>query len=76
MKSSNKVFGSGGDFITSPEISQVFGEVRLFLSEEDLDVVLWCIPNSLSVSGFFHNGPKRQETILSDLLNWDLVEGH
>ena len=30
MKSTNKVFGSGGDFITSPEISQVFGEVRLF----------------------------------------------
>ena len=28
MNSSNKVFGSGGDFITSPEISQVFGEVR------------------------------------------------
>jgi len=24
MNSSNKVFGSGGDFITSPEISQVF----------------------------------------------------
>lgn len=22
------VFGAGGDFITSPEISQVFGEVR------------------------------------------------
>lgn len=24
----NPVFGSRGDFITSPEISQVFGEVR------------------------------------------------
>lgn len=74
MKSSNKVFGSGGDFITSPEISQVFGEVRLFRSEGDSDMVLWCI-NSLSVSGFFHNGMKRQDAILSDLLNWDLVEG-
>ena len=43
MKSSNKVFGSGGDFITSPEISQVFGEVRLFRSETDSDMVLWCV---------------------------------
>ena len=33
MNSSNKVFGSGGDFITSPEISQVFGEVCLSYSE-------------------------------------------
>ena len=76
MKSTNKVFGSGGDFITSPEISQVFGEVRLFHSKTDSDMVLWCIPNSLSVSGFFHNGLKQQETTLSDLLNWDLAEGH
>lgn len=28
MNSANKVFGSAGDFITSPEISQAFGEVR------------------------------------------------
>jgi NADH dehydrogenase [ubiquinone] 1 alpha subcomplex assembly factor 7 len=27
MKSSNEVFGSRGDFITSPDISQIFGEV-------------------------------------------------
>ena len=26
----NDVFGQAGDFITSPEISQVFGEVKLF----------------------------------------------
>lgn len=32
MSSSNPVLGSQGDFITSPEISQVFGEVSpLFL---------------------------------------------
>jgi hypothetical protein len=29
MSSSNSIFGARGDFITSPEISQVFGEVRL-----------------------------------------------
>ena len=27
MNPENKVFGSRGDFITSPEISQMFGEV-------------------------------------------------
>jgi hypothetical protein len=43
MKSSNKVFGPGGDFITSPEISQVFGEVRQFRFEVDSDMMLWCI---------------------------------
>lgn len=29
MNPANPVFGKQGDFITSPEISQVFGEVRL-----------------------------------------------
>ncbi len=28
MNPANAVFGKRGDFITSPEISQVFGEVR------------------------------------------------
>ena len=27
MNPENKIFGSRGDFITSPEISQMFGEV-------------------------------------------------
>ena len=32
MNPSNPVFGSRGDFITSPEISQIFGEVILLCS--------------------------------------------
>lgn len=37
MNSSHAVFGTRGDFITSPEISQVFGEVRTLglLDERD-----------------------------------------
>lgn len=31
------VFGKEGDFITSPEISQVFGEVRFALSQSVSD---------------------------------------
>lgn len=34
MNESNPVFGVRGDFITSPEISQVFGEVRAFWATE------------------------------------------
>lgn len=34
MNPSHNVFGSRGDFITSPEISQVFGEVNhIFLPQ-------------------------------------------
>jgi len=66
MNSSNSVFGSGGDFITSPEISQLFGEVRLFRSDADSDMHFGERPNSLSVSGCFHDGPTRQKIILSD----------
>lgn len=29
---SREVFGTSGDFVTSPEISQMFGEVRIFVS--------------------------------------------
>lgn len=31
MKPEHAVFGTQGDFITSPEISQMFGEVRFML---------------------------------------------
>ena len=38
MNPENKVFGSRGDFITSPEISQVFGEVwREVILESEIE---------------------------------------
>lgn len=39
MNPSLSVFGSMGDFITSPGISQVFGEVGILLKMETLPLI-------------------------------------
>ncbi|TFY51126.1 hypothetical protein EVG20_g11153 [Dentipellis fragilis] len=62
MKSSNAVFGARGDFITSPEISQVFGEL----------VGIWLLSQYISVAQgqdirLVELGPGRG-TLMDDIL--------
>jgi hypothetical protein len=69
MNPENKVFGSRGDFITSPEISQMFGEVwvELFLqvklSSNELTVIHG---NSSLLFGFWRNTKSLQNIFLSE----------
>ena len=53
------VFGKQGDFITSPEISQVFGEVRLAvrarqlgLADKTFALVLSCLRSGMRTNGW------------------------
>ncbi|KAF9453493.1 DUF185-domain-containing protein [Macrolepiota fuliginosa MF-IS2] len=62
MNSSNPVFGSQGDFITSPEISQVFGElIGVWLLSQ------WANAGSPSSVRFVELGPGRG-TLMDDIL--------
>lgn len=45
------VFGKSGDFITAPEISQMFGEVRVRVSLRTCHTVYWQRGNSSLVCG-------------------------
>ncbi|KAF9269976.1 DUF185-domain-containing protein [Marasmius fiardii PR-910] len=62
MKESNAIFGSKGDFITSPDISQVFGELIaiFFLSQ-------WQDAGSSSTIRLVELGPGRG-TLMADML--------
>ncbi|OCH86620.1 DUF185-domain-containing protein [Obba rivulosa] len=62
MKSSNHIFGARGDFITSPEISQVFGELVgvWFLSQ-------WMLHGKSREIRLVELGPGRG-TLMSDIL--------
>ena len=49
----NDVFGQAGDFITSPEISQVFGEVLNFLRKYTFPFLSLHPDTRIHSAGFF-----------------------
>ena len=85
MNPSLPVFGSRGDFTTSPEISQVFGEVRLAVmstlspnSKRVTDHSVISPPavlSSYSPFGTCRKSKLHRRQNPSDSSNWDPVEG-